>query len=591
MVRRFWRLLERRERRALVSLVPLMLVAAAVEVVGVAAVIPFLSVLADPDSLSTLPLVGPIVIASEIDDVGLLVRLTGLLFAAVILLANIMLIVKQYWLLRFSWSLNHTLSTRLLRHYLQQAYVFTLTRNTGTMTNKLIVEVRQVVEAGLRSAMEIVVRVAMIVALVGFLIALDPQMAVVVFVALGLLYGAIYQVTKGVLGRLGRETVVASASRVKAINEALGGFKELKVAGREASALLAYEVPSRRFGDLQATIGAISTLPRYALEALAIGGMVLIATLMAGRDGSFAATLPLLGAYAFAGMRLLPSIQALFASLARIRSVTGALETVEEDFMHAIVEEGALEAVPTPLPFTGAIELRGVGFTYPATDHPVLYEVDIEIPRGQSIAFVGRTGSGKTTLVDVVLGLLEVEAGDILLDGVPVAAEHRRAYRRLFGYVPQTIFLMDDTIARNVAFGVTEEEIDQEAVRTACELAQIADFVEQELPAGYATVVGERGVRLSGGQRQRIGIARALYHRPEILVFDEATSALDVHTERHVYAALAALAKTHTIITVAHRLETVTASDHVVVLEYGRIVDQGPPSEVLVRYRQGVLGA
>ena len=589
MIRRFWRLLERKERRALVSLVPLMLLAAAVEVVGVAAVIPFLSVLADPGSLPALPLIGPLVVASEIDDVGVLVRLTGLLLAAVILVANIVIIVKQYWLLRFSWSLNHTLSTRLLRHYLRQAYVFTLTRNTGAMTNKLIVEVRQVVELGLRSALEIVVRVAMIAALVGFLIALDPQMAVVVFVALGVVYGAIYQVTKGILQRLGRETVMAGAFRVKAINEALGGFKELKVAGREASALRAYEEPSRRFGDLQATIGAISTLPRYALEALAIGGMVLIATLMAGRDGSFAATLPLLGAYAFAGMRLLPSIQSLFLSLARIRSVTGALEAVEADFLEAAAAEGALEAPATPPPFETAIELRGVGFTYPATDHPVLQGIDIEIPRGHSIALVGRTGSGKTTLVDVVLGLLEADVGDILLDGVPIVAEHRRAYRRLFGYVPQNIFLKDDTIARNVAFGVTEEEIDHEAVRTACELAQIADFVEQELPAGYATVVGERGVRLSGGQRQRIGIARALYHRPQILVFDEATSALDVHTERHVYAALAALAKTHTIITVAHRLETVTNRDHVVVLERGRIIDQGRPNEFHVRYRDGVV--
>ena len=589
MVRRFWRLLERRERRALMALVPLMLVAAAVEVVGVAAVIPFLSVLADPDSLATLPLVGPLVVSSEIDDVGVLVRLTGLLLAAVILVANIIIIVKQYWLLRFSWSLNHTLSTRLLRHYLRQAYVYSLTRNTGALTNKLIVEVRQVVDGGLRSVMEIVVRAAMIAALVAFLIALDPQMAVVVFVALGLVYGAIYQVTKGILQRLGRESVVAGASRVKAINEALGGFKELKAAGREASALRAYAVPSRRFGDLQATIGAISTLPRYALEALAIGGMVLIATLMAGRDGSFAATLPLLGAYAFAGLRLLPSLQALFTSLARIRSVTGALEAIEADFLQAAATEGALEAPPTPPPFDTALELRAVGFTYPATDHPVLHDIDVEIPRGRSIAFVGRTGSGKTTLVDVVLGLLEPDEGVVMIDGIPVAQDQRRAYRRLFGYVPQSIFLMDDTIARNVAFGVPEEEIDHGAVRSACELAQIADFVEHDLPDGYATVVGERGVRLSGGQRQRIGIARALYHRPQVLVFDEATSALDVHTERYVYAALAALAKTHTIITVAHRLETVTGSDHVVVLEHGRIVDQGRPNDVLVRYREGVV--
>ena len=572
-------------------LVPLMLVAAAVEVGGVAAVIPFLSVLSDPTSLPGLPLVGPLIAASGVEDPVVLVRMTGLLLAGVVFLANAVMIVKHYMLLRFSWSLNHALSTRLLHHYLRQAYAFTLTRNTATLTNKLIVEVRQVVEAGFRNAMEIVVRLVIITALVGFLVALDPQLAAVAFLALGLVYGGIYQLSKGILRRLGREAVAAGAARVKAVNEALGGFKELKVSGREVFALRAYAAPSRRYGDYQATIGAISTLPRYALEALAIGGMVLIAAVMAGREGSFASTLPLLGAYAVAGMRLLPSMQALFNAVARIRSVTGSLEAVEADFLLAVASEGDLEAPPPALPFERTIELRGVSFAYPAGDRPALHGIGIDIRRGRSLAFVGRTGSGKTTLVDVVLGLLEPQAGQLSVDGNLVLPDQRRAYRRLFGYVPQSIFLMDDTIARNVAFGVAEAEIDPAEVRRACELAQIVDFVEQELPDGYATVVGERGVRLSGGQRQRIGIARALYHRPQVIVFDEATSALDVHTERHVYEAIEGLAKTHTLITVAHRLDTIANSDHVVVLELGRIVDQGPPRDVLARYREGEVRA
>ena len=571
--------------------VPLMLVAAASGVASVAAVIPFLSVLSDPASLPRLPIVFPILAASGIEDPIVLVRITGVLLASAVFLANALMIVKQYMLLRFSWSLNHHLSTRLLRHYLRQAYAFTLTSNTATLTNKLIVEVRQVVEAGFRNALEIVVQLTIIIALLGFLVVLDPQLAAVSFLTLGLVYGGIYQLSKGILRRLGRESVAAGAARVKAINEALGGFKELKVSGREVFALRAYTAPSRRFGDYQATMGAISTLPRYALEALAIGGMVLIAALMAGREGSFAATLPLLGAYALAGMRLLPSMQAVFNAVARIRGVTGSLEAIEADFLLAVATEGDLEEPPPPLPFERTIELHGVSFSYPAGERPALLGIDIDIRRGRSLAFVGRTGSGKTTLVDVVLGLLEPQAGQLSVDGTAVRPDQRRSYRRLFGYVPQNIFLMDDTIARNVAFGVPEAEIDPAAVRRACELAQIVDFVEQELPDGYATVVGERGVRLSGGQRQRIGIARALYHRPQVIVFDEATSALDVHTERHVYEAIEGLAKTHTLITVAHRLDTIANSDHVVVLELGRIVDQGPPRDVLARYREGEVRA
>lgn len=590
MIRRLWNLLEPSERRRVIGIAPLLVVSALVEVVGVAAVIPFLTLLTDPASLASVPVLGSLVGAAGGGPIDL--RVAGFALAAVLFLANGLLIATNWWLFRFSWGLNHSISSRLLRHYLAQPYAFLLARNSSSLANRIVVEVRQLVDQGVRAALEVLTRSVVIVALVAFLVALDPLTAVVAFVALGGVYGAIFLVTRRYLQRIGRESVRASAARLKAVNEALGGFKDLRVAGREASAYAQYVGPSRRLGEVQAAVQAISGLPRYGLEAVAVGGLVIVATLLSGRQDAAVGTLPLLGVYAFAGLRMMPAMQVLFGAFARMRFVTGALDAVEGDLREAAgLEADAEGGAPASLPFAEAVEVRDVTFSYPTGEAPALEGVSLRVERRRSVAIVGHTGSGKSTLVDVLLGLLVPQAGGLAVDGVSVEPSHLRAYRRLFGYVPQSIFLMDDTIARNVAFGLPEDEVDMESVRRACREAQIDDFVEQELPQGYATEVGERGVRLSGGQRQRIGIARALYHQPEILVFDEATSALDVHTEQRVYAALDAIAMERTVVTIAHRLETVAKADRVVVLELGRIVDQGPPAAVLARYRGDAIAS
>jgi ATP-binding cassette, subfamily B, bacterial PglK len=584
---RLWRLLDLRDRRRVMWIIPLLITSAMIEVAGVAVVIPFLSLLADPRSAETVPALRTVFGALDVSDPLMQLRWTGIMLATILLIANALVILTQWWLLRFVWSLNHRLSTRLLRHYLSQPYAFVLTRNTAALANKVIVEVRQLMEEGLQSSLEIVTRTAVIVALVGFLVMLDPLLAVIVFGILGSAYSAIFFVSRRYLRRIGRESVALGSSRLKAVNEALGGFKDLKVTGREASALDHYDAPTRRFGEVHAAQRSIAMLPRYALEAVAVGGMVLVSSLMAGRPGTFASTLPLLGAYAFAGLRLMPAMQQLFRAVARSRFAAGSLEAVESDFLAVDSGEGDLDERPDPPPFERSIMLRNIHFAYRDAEGAVLDGLTLEIARRQSLALVGRTGSGKTTLVDVILGLLTPDSGVIEVDGVPVTAAGRRAYRLLFGYVPQSVYLLDDTIARNVALGLSNRQIDMDAIRRACELAQISEFIERELPDGYATVVGERGVRLSGGQRQRLAIARALYHKPQVLVFDEATSALDMHTERQLYEALEAIARTHTVITIAHRLDTVAKADTAVVLANGRVVDHGPPAEVLSRYRHG----
>ncbi len=584
MLLRIWRLLDRSERRQLLLLTPLVLVTAGFELVGVSAVIPFITLLAEPDAALGLPIVGSWIEASGVGDTATLLRYAGIGLALAVLATNGMIMVTRYRQFRFAANLTYSMSTRLLSHYLAQPYAFTLTRNSATLTNAVMGQVGRVT-SGVGTGLGLMTAGVSIVALLGFLIALDPLLALTSFGVLGAIYGGVFVITRSYLTRTSRELVKLGSARYKAVNEAMGGFKDLKVAGRERDALRHYQVPARRQARISATVNAISGLPRYALEAIAAGGMVVIASLMAGREGSLTGTLPLLGAYVFGALRLLPAMQSLFSAFTSLRNTIGAVEVLEADLAIARESDEPLAEPPAPLPFEHNITLRAVDYRYPVGTEDALHGIDLEITKGRSLAIVGRTGSGKTTLVNVLLGLLDPTAGSISVDGVPFDARNRRAYRRLFGYVPQDIFLTDDTIRRNVALGIPDDEIDDEAVHRACRQAQVDDFIEHELPNGYLTIVGERGVRLSGGQRQRIGIARALYHQPAILVFDEATSALDVHTEKRVFEALHAIARERTLVMIAHRLETVAKADRVVVLEGGRVTNVGPAESVIGWYR------
>lgn len=585
MLQRIWRLLDGSERRQLMKLVPLVLLTASFELIGVSAVIPFVTLLADPNAVFALPVVGPWIEAIGVEDTTALLRYVGVGLALAVLTANALLMLTRYRQYQFAAQLNYTFSSRLLGHYLAQPYAFTLSRNSSSLTNTVIQQVKRVTQS-IGTGVNLLTAGVTILALLVLLIALDPLLALMSFGVLGVLYGVLFLLSRRYLTRTSRELVAIGAARINAVKEALGGFKDLKVSGRERAALRHYQVPARREASIRATVTAISTLPRYALEAIAVGGMVIIASLMAGREGAFASTLPLLGAYVFGALRLMPAMQSFFGAFATLRNALGAIETLEADLAEARETSDTLADVPPTPTFERSIALHGVSFNYPAGDGSVLRSIDIEIAKGRSLGIVGRSGSGKTTLVNVLLGLLEPSEGRIEVDGVTVAVDERRSYRRIFGYVPQEVFLVDDTIRRNVALAVPDEEIDNEAVRWACAQAQLDKFIQHELPAGYDTVVGERGMRLSGGERQRIGIARALYHQPPVLVFDEATSALDVHTERRVFQALEAIARERTLVIIAHRLDTVASADHVIVLEEGRVVDAGSASEVVNRYRR-----
>jgi ATP-binding cassette, subfamily B, bacterial PglK len=374
----------------------------------------------------------------------------------------------------------------------------------------------------------------------------------------------------------------ANERRFVLANEALNGIKELRLMGRERAYLERFEEPSARFARNQASSKVIGQLPQFGIQALAFGGALLTMLYLLNQKGTLEGGLPLLALYGFAGYRLMPAFQELFKSLTEVRFFAPAVDALHEDLVRK--ERDAVELtdpVPAEARVNGGIRLESVGLSYPGAERVALHDLDLEIPVGCSAAFVGTTGAGKSTAVDLILGLLEPTSGRVLVDGQTLAGKHLRAWQSNIGYVPQATYLADDTVAANIAFGVAVRKIDRAAVERAARAARIHEFIAHQLPQGYDTVIGERGIRLSGGQRQRLAIARALYHDPAVVVFDEATSALDMPTEAAVMEAIEELHGRKTVLLIAHRLSTVRNCDRIFLLADGRLCASGSFEELM----------
>jgi ABC-type bacteriocin/lantibiotic exporter with double-glycine peptidase domain len=394
-----------------------------------------------------------------------------------------------------------------------------------------------------------------------------------------------FLVVKRTLIKLGHKRIEANKERYKAAMESLAGIKDVKLLGKEAYFLEQFVKPSRKMIKATIRIEVIGKIPNYVLNAMITGGGVLIVTGLLVFTSDFGKYIPLIGVYAMAGTRLLPRFKELFAHISKMR----AFQAVVELLLEQLKDDTGLPLVPTsgneakPLRFKKTLELKEISFTYPLADDLVIDDQTLVIEHNTTVGLVGATGCGKTTLVDILLGLLRPQQGEIVVDGMPVTEDNLRAWQANLGYVPQNIYLSDDSVEANIAFGVPKELIDQAAVRKAAEVANLANFIETELPNGYDTSAGERGIRLSGGQKQRLGIARALYNDPSVLVLDEATSALDGITESVIMEAIEKLGGKKTIVIIAHRLTTLMKADVIYVMDKGRIVDSGTYNDLLER--------
>ncbi len=580
--RKLFTLLDRGEKLRALLLMLMILVMALLDVVGVAAILPFLSAVAHPELLTGSGRLAPLYQWSGAADTrSFLLMFGGVLFGIVVVGMGFKLLT-QHTLLRFGTMRSFTISYRLFRSYLAQPYVWFLGRHGANLGKSLLSEVDEVIRTSMIPAMELLAHATVVVALVTLLLVLRP---IPMLVATTLLIGSyilIYSVMRGVLSRLGVQRVNMNTARYKLVQEALAGIKEVKLLGLEHHYARRFRGPAMGLGRVQAAGLSISQSPRQLVEIIAFGGMLGFVLYFLGRpeQGGLANLVPELGLFALGGIRLIPALQSLYRDFTMLRIGREALRQLSEEFKSAERELGsASNAVPMRLQHTLALE--DITFGYPGTSAPVLRRLSLNIPVNTTVGLVGGSGAGKTTAVDILLGLLSPESGRVVVDGTAIDDTNLASWQRSIGYVPQQIYLTDDTVAANIAFGVAPERIDMQAVERSARAAELHEFVVRDLPAGYQTMVGERGVRLSGGQRQRIGIARALYHDPPVLVFDEATSALDNLTEQAVMDAVHRISGHKTIIIIAHRLQTVMNCDTIFFLKHGEVAAYGTYDELL----------
>jgi ATP-binding cassette, subfamily B, bacterial PglK len=585
--KKLYGLFDARERRRMVLLLGLMIMVAFIEALGVASIMPFIAMLTNPEVVDTNPY-----LALDVRLVGVYVetdaflRFLGLVFFVFLLASQALKATRTWATLRFSHNRNFRWGSRLVGGYLHQPYEWFLNRHSADLATAVLAEVNQVINGTLMPAMRVIAQGLVALFLLGLLVAADPFLSLVVGTVLGASFGLIQFVVKRRLQRIGMERRQANRRRFNVVQEAFGGIKDVKVSGLENTFLHRFQGPARTLASREISASLIAQMPKYALQTLLFGGMLLVLLYLMRTRGGFQDAAPIAALFGFGAYRLFPAIQMLYSEIVQIRYSAAALDSLCADFEKLELRPDASSRSASTgeadrIGLHRQLELDNVVYAYPGAPHAALQGVSLAISAFSTVGIVGSTGSGKTTMVDLILGLLRPHSGRLLVDGQELADELVRAWQRSVGYVPQQIFLSDDTVAANIAFGLPEPDIDLAAVERAAKVANLHDFVVNEMPDGYRTHVGERGVRLSGGQRQRIGIARALYHDPDLLILDEATSALDNITEHAVMEAVNNLGSRKTIVLIAHRLSTVKNCDRIFLLEHGKLLGQGTYEELI----------
>lgn len=584
IIRQLFSLLSDRQRKQFYSLQILVVIMAFTELLGIASIAPFMALVGDTSMLERSNIFAEIYRMSGMTDPMDFVFYTGLIVLIALTTSTVVSMYTTWRLSLYGASVGIEIADRLYAYYMKEDWQFHASGSSAQLTKQVSTEAMRITTGIVQPLMRMNAKVVLAGLIAVSVIIYDPVIAIVGLVIFALAYFLLYKIVRKKLMFQGQELSQVSTERFRLMNEGFGGIKDVLLLNRSEDFVKRFEHSGRIYARALGVNAGISQVPRYFMELIAFGSMIgLVLLLIKWHEGNLGAVLPILAVYALAAFKLLPALQQIYASIAQIKGNLAAFEAVKGDLERSY-ESGEkindVQVVQERPKLEKEIRLSNIMFSYPNKSSAAVNNVSMTIPSNSVIGLVGSSGSGKSTLIDILLGLLTPQGGSLNVDGQPITSENKRAWQDMVGFVPQSIFLSEGTIAENIAFGLPTKDIDPNKVNEALKLANLNELVDQ-LPEGIDTKVGERGVQLSGGQRQRIGIARALYHKADILVFDEATSALDGITEKIVMDAIHDFSGQKTIIMIAHRLKTVQKCDIIYLMEQGKIIDQGTYDELV----------
>lgn len=578
LLSRLWKHINRRRRVQLCLLLILMILASFAEIISIGIVLPFLAILTNPDSIFSYPNAKPILLSFGLTSPDQLLLPLTVAFALAAVVAGTIRLILMWASNHLSYSIGADLSSSVYRRTLYQPYSVQVTRNTSEIVDAITTKTNSSIFL-MNMTLNLISSSVLLVAILLVLVSVDPVIALSSFCVFGLIYAFIIQMTRKRL--LINSQIVASESInvIRSLQEGLGGIRDVLIDGSQETYCQIHRDADQLLRKAQGNNSFIASSPRYAVEAI---GMVLIAGLaytLVNQSFGNATAIPVLGLMTLGAQRLMPVLQQVYGSWANIRSSQASLQETLS-LLEQPLPDSAHQFPAEPLLFQEQISLKRLSFSYSQQTPCVLQEINLNIPKGGRVGFIGITGSGKSTLLDIVMGLLQPTTGSVEVDGQLITDANNRSWQAHIAHVPQSIYLSDNTIEENIAFGVPKSLIDLNRVKKVSHQAQLSEIIES-WPAQYQTLVGERGMRLSGGQRQRIGIARALYKRADVIIFDEATSALDNETEHAVMQAIEELSKDLTLLIIAHRLTTLKNCTQIFELSEGRLVRSGTYKDIV----------
>jgi ABC-type multidrug transport system fused ATPase/permease subunit len=579
IIRRLFNIMSKESKKSFRFLLLLTIVSAMVETFGIAFVFPFIAVLSTPDYIQHSHLFFAIYTHFGFKSTHQFLLVTGVSLLCTVLLGNILIAYSNYCLYRFSYREEHILASALLKKYLLKPYTFFLSENMSILLKNITDEIRNIVQGIVISTLKIGTNAVVLVVMLTFLTIYNALLTAILVTSIASLYIIFTCVFKKFITRQSKEAKAANALKYKYANEALHAIQDIKLTHTYDFILKQFEKPAVVYATGKSASEVLATTPRYFLDVILFGGILFyIIIMLLDKTTNLAQVVPTLAMFGYAGVRMMPAISLMYHSYSAIQFAKPSFNALAETLSEAVFENGShtiQSGSTSPITFHEKLAFNNVSFHYNNAKAAAVNHLSFEISAYSTIGFVGKTGAGKTTIINLILGLLSPTSGSITLDGNALNEKNLPAWQSTIGYVPQSIYLLDDSIAKNIAFGLEETEINWAWLEAVAKQAELHDFITQELPDKYQTHVGDKGIRLSGGQKQRLGIARALYRKPKFLVLDEATSALDNTTEKKVLDNIHAISDKITTVMIAHRLTTLKACDTIFVLTPEGINDSG----------------